>query len=110
MFDEVFSAFCGAWDREGHQLAAPVPGRGLTEKEEAASVLAGERDILNEHKRRAEQGDAESARRVAELLELTGNEDAERWWRLAAELGDRDAIDYVMDEIVDSASVPFNRK
>ncbi|MFI1703027.1 hypothetical protein [Streptomyces griseoruber] len=109
--DMTFSAFCEVWDREGRrEAAAPVPGWGLSEKEEAAAVLAGDRDILNGYKRQAEAGDPESARRVAELLEFVAEEEAERWWRLAAKLGDRDAIDYLMDEVVDSFSTPHEGK
>lgn len=45
-----------------------------------------------------EKGDAASARRAAELLELI--EDYERavaWWHRAAALGDEDAIYYVRE-------------
>lgn len=46
----------------------------------------------------AEEGDAASARRVAELLELThqGTE-AAAWWHRAANAGDQDAILYVQE-------------
>ena len=46
--------------------------------------------------RRAKEGDAESARRAAELHEaLHEFTTAANWWRKAAALGDQDAIDHV---------------
>lgn len=46
--------------------------------------------------RKAAEGDAAAACRLAEIYELLGDEDkANTWWRTAAELGDQDAIDYV---------------
>ncbi|MEV0035214.1 hypothetical protein [Streptomyces sp. NPDC050804] len=105
--DQVYSVFRGAWDREGRcEATAPVPGWGLSEKEEAAAVLAGDHDVLDEYKRHAEQGDAGAARRVAELLEVVDEvAKAEQWWRLAADLGDPDAIDYVDDFVSNGSSV-----
>lgn len=42
------------------------------------------------------EGDAQQARRAAELLELLDNyEEARTWWHRAARLGDADAIHYV---------------
>jgi hypothetical protein len=46
----------------------------------------------------AEEGDAASARRVAELLELTHQDtEAAVWWHRAADAGDPDAILYVQE-------------
>jgi hypothetical protein len=46
----------------------------------------------------AEKGDAASARRVAELLELTHQDtEAAAWWHRAANAGDQDAILYVQE-------------
>jgi hypothetical protein len=46
----------------------------------------------------AEKGDPESARRLAELLELHGcNVEAVTWWHRAAAFGDEDAILYVKE-------------
>lgn len=46
----------------------------------------------------AEKGDAASARRVAELLELTHQDtEAAAWWHRAANAGDKDAILYVQE-------------
>lgn len=54
--------------------------------------------------RRAENGDAHSARRMAELHEL-GNDStgANPWWRYAAALGDRAAQVYVEHVLEESA-------
>lgn len=41
---------------------------------------------------------ASNARRIAELLESKGDlEQSVTWWHHAAELGDKDAIDYVRE-------------
>lgn len=46
----------------------------------------------------AGEGDAASARRVAELLELMNrNTEAVAWWHHAADAGDKDAILYVQE-------------
>ncbi|GLY54843.1 hypothetical protein Lesp01_84980 [Lentzea sp. NBRC 102530] len=51
---------------------------------------------LHEVRSKASFGDAESARRTAELYELLDQDDvAAKWWHEAARLGDPDAIDYV---------------
>ncbi|QXV63551.1 hypothetical protein [Amycolatopsis sp. TNS106] len=53
-------------------------------------------DQLEFHTHRAELGEAASARRVAELLELMNRkEDAIDWWHRAARLGDSAAAAYV---------------
>lgn len=45
---------------------------------------------------RGKDGDAKSARRAAELLELVEDfKGAATWWHRAAQLGDGDAADYV---------------
>jgi folylpolyglutamate synthase/dihydropteroate synthase len=55
-------------------------------------------DELAHSVKRAERGEPGSARRVAELLELTNrNDEAAKWWHRAADLGDEDAIDYVRE-------------
>jgi len=47
---------------------------------------------------RGERGDATSARRAAELLELLDQDaPAAVWWHRAADLGDEDAVDYVQE-------------
>lgn len=51
---------------------------------------------LHACRRLADAGNAGSARRAAELSELLGRTaEAERWWRRAADLGDRDANAFV---------------
>jgi len=53
-------------------------------------------DELAQCVKRGEDGDPTSARRAAELFELIEDyKDAVAWWHRAAELGDRDAINYV---------------
>ncbi|MEU3950394.1 hypothetical protein [Streptomyces sp. NPDC029526] len=98
--NEIFAADSAsessAAGRSGSLRAAgPAPGRGLSEREEAAAVSGGDHTVLDRYR---EEGvkHAASARRAAELLELIGeDESAGRWWRTAARLGDPDAIDYV---------------
>ncbi|MFD4190804.1 hypothetical protein [Amycolatopsis thermoflava] len=61
-----------------------------------ATALGQAQAELELYRRYAHEGDAEAARRAAELYDLLDNEEtAEQWWRLAAALGDQDAIDYV---------------
>jgi hypothetical protein len=53
-------------------------------------------DELKRCLERGKDGDAKSARRVAELLEIVEDfEGAATWWHRAAHLGDGDAADYV---------------
>jgi len=57
---------------------------------------AGPEQELIYYRRLAEKGDAGSARRVAELLELLEQEtEAVVWWHRAADAGDLDAIYYI---------------
>lgn len=59
------------------------------------SVLQVDREIEC-YLQMAHGGDAQAARRLAELLELAHNEEeATVWWRRAAKLGDADAAAYV---------------
>jgi hypothetical protein len=47
---------------------------------------------------RADLGDARSARRLAELLELADQHvEAGAWWHRAADLGDQDAVAYLLE-------------
>lgn len=80
----------------GHALAGmPTPSGTARPIEQwvspdlvRAELVVREREALG--------GDADSARRVAELLEALHEFDqAEQWWRKAADLGDEDAIDHV---------------
>lgn len=58
---------------------------------------ASELTVCREH---AELGDAGSARRLAELLELTGQHtEAGAWWHRAAALGDQDAAAYLAEVV-----------
>ncbi|MEU4740588.1 hypothetical protein AB0G02_08975 [Actinosynnema sp. NPDC023658] len=73
---------------------------------EIDSYVDGEKDqVLREldmWRSRAVEGEAWSCRRTAELLEvLDRDEEAIKWWRLAANSGDLDAQDYVK-EILDN--------
>jgi hypothetical protein len=78
----------------------------LDDDAERSPGLSGLTSELRRCVRGAEAGDPSSARRVAELLELAGQDaDAAAWWYLAADLGDPDAIDYV-SEILDRDSPP----
>jgi hypothetical protein len=53
---------------------------------------------LSACRERAELGDARSARRLAELLELTDQHtEAGAWWHRAAALGDQDAVAYLAE-------------
>lgn len=69
---------------------------------------------LHQQARRHEQeGDADSARNIALLLEALGRvEEASMWWLRAAELGDADAVDYVKEYLepstVTTARQPAN--
>ncbi|WP_116210279.1 hypothetical protein [Streptomyces olivoreticuli] len=80
-----------------HQAAGPpgaVPaGAGTAEHLRHATAAISELvDLLG-----VEEGlTGAQARRAAELLELMdADEEAVRWWKLAAELGDADAVDYL---------------
>lgn len=83
------------------QSAAGAPVRVRTDRapalpdrqSQSTGWPASEITVCREH---AEKGHAPSARRLAELMELTGqNAEAHAWWQRAADLGDRDAIAYL---------------
>lgn len=59
---------------------------------------------------RAELGNAEAARRCAELFELANDETGARpYWRYAAALGDEDARDYVESILQEPTPVAMER-
>lgn len=52
--------------------------------------------LRDTYRQRANHGDAEAARLLAELCQCAWDEDeAAQWWYKAAALGDEDAIEYV---------------
>ncbi|MEV8231298.1 hypothetical protein AB0P41_35530 [Streptomyces sp. NPDC079167] len=72
----------------------PRPG-GLSPQEEAEVLMSGDQSVITRHQNLAQEGNAASARRAAELLESQAPHEAAQWWRIAADLGDEDAREYV---------------
>lgn len=69
-------------------LAVPLPQKPIADLRWAYDELT---EILD-----AARNDPDLARRAAELFEVIDDLGAAQdWWRLAAGLGDNDAIDYV---------------
>ncbi|WP_435581528.1 hypothetical protein [Amycolatopsis thermoflava] len=81
---------------QGSDRVRAASSRSLAWRPVPATELGTAQAELELCRRYADEGDATAARRAAELSDLLDNEEAaERWWHLAAALGDQDAIDYV---------------
>lgn len=97
----IFAAL-DADDAEQDSVATEVPARHSVGRDPVSRPTewpgAWPYNELSHCRQLAEEGDAASARRVAELLELTNRDtEAAAWWHRAADAGDQDALLYVQE-------------